>query len=132
MVLSRWLFRFALAALVLLPAVFHSAGSLAQSAASRAPEASIQAGSEASVQAAQAVGASGRAAVALSSVPIGMAGSVATAVGQTSTAMAEAGVQAAETAPGTPLPLTPRVITVMPPRAALHEAPAQTSATPSR
>ncbi len=109
-----------LAASLLLLAVSAAAQSQPQPLAVDAVQGFSRAGSQASAHAAQAAGASLRASVAVSAVPLAVAGSALTALGQASSAVAGAAVEAAGPI-GTPLPVTDEVITVVPPAQALRQ-----------
>lgn len=86
-----------------------------------AVRASGQASVQASGNAAHAIAASGRATLAVSAMPLAIGGSIATTVGQGSTASADAMLQGAGAGP---LPLTDEVITVVPPDVALRRGAA--------
>lgn len=99
-----------------------SVSASAQDLAGQAFRASGRATSQASANTAQAVGASGRATLAVSAIPVAVGGSVLATAGQASAVAAQALVQGASVPPGTPLPVTEEVITVMPPAQALQQS----------
>ncbi len=86
----------------------------------RALQASGRASAQAAGSVALGVSALGNATIAVSTVPLALAGTVLTAAGQASTAVA--GSSLPGTVPvGLPLPITDEVITVRPPSAALAQ-----------
>lgn len=86
----------------------------------RALQASGRASAQAAGSVALGVSALGNATLAVSAVPLAMAGTVLTAAGQASTAAAGSSLPSAVPA-GVPLPITDEVITVRPPRVALGQ-----------
>ncbi len=97
-----------------------STGCSANSNAGIALRQSAQASGLASSGAVHALAASGQAALGVASVPLSVGGVVLSGAGAASGSAAKTSMKAAS-APGTPLPVTERTITVVPPNQALQK-----------